>query len=352
MKDLYRRNKLRPRESDRVEIHNCAGSDADKEAAFTILLNDEKKAEYDRVHTTLSNIGYVRRHLGLGGKSNWRLRYDDFLHPVEPETRRRSQARRSGPTLARKGAFASLFSWPVVTFALLTLLPVVYLALVYGDQDKVALEEGFDTRMHTVGSQVAVYPTPDTASASVMQLEQFHDVTVDPQQSTRRWAYVRLGDERAGYVLKQELAEGSGETAQVAKCREYGTWRPENGQHLDSGRTGKNTLIVVNPPGKDALVKLKDHEGNTEVFFYVRGGETAMVDTIPEGRFQFQYAVGENYSPNCGRFLDNMQAMLDPKFMTFSADASSGNAAGASSVATHTLKTGTYNHSVISNRAF
>lgn len=350
MKDLYRRNKLRPRESDRVEIHNCAGSDADKEAAFTILLNDEKKVQYDRVHSTLSNIGYVRRHLGLGGKSNWRVRYGDFLHPVEPEVRQSRQSRRTGPTLASKGAFASLSSWPVVTFALLTLLPLAYLALVYGDQDKVALDQGFDKRMHTKGSQVAVYAIPDTASPSVMQLEAFRDVTLDPQQSTSRWAYVRLGDERVGYVLRQELAEGSGETAKIARCREYGTWRPENGQHLDSGRTGKNTLIVVNPPGKDALVKLKDHEGNTEVFFYVRGGETAIVETIPEGRFQFQYAVGENYSPNCGRFLDNMQAMLDPKFMTFSA--SNGHPAGASSVATHTLKTGTYNHNIISNSSF
>lgn len=349
MRDLYRRNKLRPRESDRVEIHNCAGSDADKEAAFTVLLNAEKKAEYDRAHTTLSNIGYVRRHLGLGGKSNWRLRYDDFLHPAEADPPRSTSKARKPAPVPKSGA-ALLLSWPVVSFALLILLPLAYLALVYGDQDKIALDQSFDKRMHTVSSQVAVYPTPDTDSARLMELEEFRDLTLDPEQSTSRWAYVQVGEEGAGYVLREALAAGSGEAGQVARCREYGIWRPENEQHLGSGRTGKNTLIVVNPPGKDALVKLKDHEGSTEVFFYVRGGETAMVETIPEGRFQFQYAVGDNYSPNCGRFLDNMQTTLDPKFMTFSA--SNSGPAGASSVATHTLKTGTYDHSIISNRSF
>lgn len=346
MKDLYRRNKLRPRASDRVEIHNCAGSEEDKEAAFTILLNEQKKAEYDRVYTSLIRIGYIRRHLGLGGRSNWRIRYDDFLHPAEPDARRVSKPRKSGAA-SKVGAI----TWPVVLFALMVLLPWVYLALMHGDQGKVALGQGLERRsMHTVSSNVAVHAVPDTASASVAELPKFWDVAIDPRRSSRRWAYVQLGDDGAGYVLKQHLAPGSGEVAQVAKCREYGFARPENGQHLDSGKAGKNTLIVVNPPGQDAAIKLKDHEGNTEVFFYVRGGEAATVETIPDGRFQFQYAVGDNYSPACGRFLDNMQAMLDPKFMTFGSGGSGPT--GVDSVATQTLKTGTFDHSIIANRAF
>ncbi|MEX1033494.1 MAG: SH3 domain-containing protein [Cellvibrionaceae bacterium] len=347
MKDLYRRNNLRPRETNRVKIHNCDGNEADKDAAFTILLNQDKKAEYDRVHATLSAIGYVRRHLGLVGKSNWRKRYGDFLATnVDAD---RSEPRR-GPKQAKKVVVEALLSWPVVGLVLLSLVPLAYFSLLHGERGDATFLPDDDRPMYVTSSNVQVHAAPDPQAPSMATLNEFQDVEVDSEQSTGRWAYVRLDDARGGYVLKQNLARGSGEPAQTAKCREYGVWRPESGQHLATGRTGSNTLIVVNPPGLDALVKLKDHEGNTEVFFYVRGGETVTVDAIPDGRFQLQYAIGENYSPACGRFVDNMQAKLDPEFMTF-ANTSQG-LTRQTSTATRTLKSGAFNFSAISNRTF
>lgn len=81
MKDLYWRNHLRPRETDPRRIHDSDGSPEDQAAAFAILLNPRKKGQYDRAHAMLSQIGYVRRHLGLEERSGWQRYHGDFLRP-------------------------------------------------------------------------------------------------------------------------------------------------------------------------------------------------------------------------------------------------------------------------------
>lgn len=122
MKDLYRRNRLRPRESNRLRIHNADGNDEDREAAFTVLLNERKKREYDRVHATLSKVGYIRRHLGLGGRSSWRRHYEDFLQPLEEETRVRPRRKRSLVRIARRLFAISGWALPLL---ILTLSPLI-----------------------------------------------------------------------------------------------------------------------------------------------------------------------------------------------------------------------------------
>lgn len=126
MKDLYWRNGLRPRESDRVKIHGARGSDAEREAAFTILLNDEKKLEYDSAHRALSRVGYLRRHLGLTGKGNWRATYGDFLEPMK-------EGDLGSPSMvSRKKGWspARLMGWLLITLLILgLLLPLLYLLL-------------------------------------------------------------------------------------------------------------------------------------------------------------------------------------------------------------------------------
>jgi hypothetical protein len=344
MKDLYRRNKLRPRETDPIKIHNCEGCDEDKEAAFTILLNADKKAHYDRVHVTLSTIGHIRRHLGLAGKSNWRTHYADFLHPPEPVAGRPKPRKLTSIHIQ----FPPFLNWPLLILAVISLLPLGYLALVHGDQEKVAPAQGFSVPMYALSAGVPVHATPDVTSARLAELAKYQDVNTDPQQSTHQWTYVQLDNKSAGYVLKKHLAPGSGEAAQVDECRQHGLQRPQSGQHLAAGKTGRHVLVVVNPSSKDALIKLKDHEGNTQVFFYVRGGQAVTVPTIPEGRFQLQYALGENYSRACGRFLDAMRAYFDPRFVTFSTRAEGLDGA----IMTRTLKTTTYAGSGIPNSAF
>lgn len=124
MKDLYWRNGLHPREEDRVKIHAANGADEDREAAFAILLNVKKKAEYDAAHLALSRIGYLRRHIGLAGGNNWRAKYGDFLEPAKEgfTSSLPTEQKKPGLRLAR------LVGWFVVLLLCLALLlPLAYL---------------------------------------------------------------------------------------------------------------------------------------------------------------------------------------------------------------------------------
>lgn len=347
MKDLYRRNKLAPRESDRIRIHNSEGSEEDKEAAFTILLNPRKKAEYDRAHATLSHIGYLRRHLGLGGKSGWRIHHSDFLDPPEPPSVRRRKPRRTvTPKAPRRARRLRPMVWLVLV--VMAVAPLVYLAWPTAEHPERAVRPSFSRPVFVVLDQAALHVRADRQSAVLAKLDEFQDLAANPEYSGGRWAHVRVNAQLAGYVRSEAIAPGSGDEAQVAKCRLYGSWRPESGQHLGAGKSGNHRFVVVNPPGTDALVKLKDHEGRTQVFFYVRGGETVTLGNVPEGRYQLHYALGENYSPACGRFLDEMQAVMESRFITFGGVGEGGSGP----VLTRTLKSGMYKLSSVENRLF
>lgn len=358
MKDLYRRNKLRPRESDPVKIHNSAGSEEDQEAAYTILLNPERKAHYDRVHTTLSQIGYVRRHLGLAGKSDWRARHGDFLSQHEVPAVRPARTRKAFrlprwhlPHLPAI-PWTSLVTWPLMVAAFFSLLPLVYLILLH--DPGAVIPDAPDSRaslsVYTVSPQVPVRAGPDNNAAQLTELPEFFELRMYPHQTTPDWALVQVDAERSGWVRRNELAAGSAEAAQLEKCRQYGLWRPQTGQHLASGKTGVHTLVVANPSAQDALVKLKDHEGRTQVFFYVRGGDTAEVASIPEGRFQLQYAIGSDFSPACGRFLSRMQSVQESRFVTFSKRADEGSE--HATAVTRILRARGENLTVIPNQSF
>lgn len=333
MKDLYRRNKLAPREGDPVKINNCSGSEEDREAAFHILLNPERKALYDRSHAALSHIGYIRRQLGLAGKDNWRVRYGDFCEPAHPAPlRKRPRRRLRLPGLRLPRRLAVLLTWPMALLASLSLLPLVWLGFSHQAEwrsDKQAVLRPALQVMHVAAGRAPVLAQANPEAAQLAELEEFDDLRVDPLLSTEDWIHVLLSGNDSGYVSRQLLAPGSGEQAQVVKCRRYGNWRPESGQHLATGTSGGHRLVIDNPQPRDALVKLRDHEGNTEAFFYVRAGESATVDTVPEGRFQLSYAFGINFSPPCGRFLDYMQAVQERSFITFSRSAGKlGRASG------------------------
>lgn len=121
MKDLYWRNGLRPRETDRVKIHEAAGLEEDRGAAFAILLNAAKKAQYDSAHLALNRVGYLRRHMGLAGRANWRLHYGDFLEPAKDDLASHSRA-------AKPRHKARIIGWCLILLLVLALLlPLAYL---------------------------------------------------------------------------------------------------------------------------------------------------------------------------------------------------------------------------------
>jgi len=78
MKDLYRRLGVN-RTATHAELEEALGQNRDMAAYATVLLNEQKRAVYDRAHSALTTIGVLRQRLGLDPDRSWFVdQYADF----------------------------------------------------------------------------------------------------------------------------------------------------------------------------------------------------------------------------------------------------------------------------------
>jgi hypothetical protein len=113
MKDLYARLNVPPSASEdelAAALEKCPGM----QSVTPILLDRNKRARYDRAHTTLKSIGVLRHHLRLDTGESWfRDNCPDFVPghkpartPAEPRagTSAAPPAREPGATAPRAQA--------------------------------------------------------------------------------------------------------------------------------------------------------------------------------------------------------------------------------------------------------
>lgn len=173
--------------------------------------------------------------------------------------------------------------------------------------------------MHVTAKALNVRAQPNTQAKIVGRFIRYQDI-YQLTSPNLGWAYVRdRSSQIKGYVSTKYIDQGSGWSAWLRACRATGITRPRNGHVLTKPGYGKHSLVVNNSPGADALVKLKDVSGQTIISMYVRAGQTAKVN-VPDGRYQFQYASGKEFSRSCGRFLVDMVASKDPNYQDFVAE--------------------------------
>lgn len=70
MKDLYARFKI-DREASTAVLSGKLKDLSEAKPYAPVLLNEEKRALYDRTHATLKAIGLLRHRLGLDSDSSW-----------------------------------------------------------------------------------------------------------------------------------------------------------------------------------------------------------------------------------------------------------------------------------------
>ncbi len=99
-------------------------------------------------------------------------------------------------------------------------------------------------------------------------------------------------------------------------CKSARQSRPANGRIISQSLLGSHTLLVRNQ-STDALIKLKGYRGVDILDLFVRGGQTASINTTPDGTYRFQYAIGDGYLPACVKFSRNMVAFEDPSNTQF-----------------------------------
>lgn len=308
MKDLYRRNQLKPLESDVVKINNShSDNPEDGEAAFAILLNSDRKKEYDKVYKAVTTIGQLRAHFGINNLNGWRHSYTDFaFDKIEEKIDETSEIddKVDNLTVNPKKHVSRTMMFGGAAMVLVMVL------LFFVDESEQADARNFVedqiVLMHAVADQIPIYMAEDINSPQIGMLNQFGDINVNFSRNSNDWYSVTIRDQ-VGYVKKQLLQEGSGENAHVEYCQQLGVANLEHGNRLLVTDTGTHTLIVMNPPGDDAVVKLKGENRHEVLSYFLKGGQSITLDNVPQGDFEFVYATGRNFSLPCGRFLENMK---------------------------------------------
>lgn len=335
MKDLYRRNNLEACESDPVKIHNCeGGSDAEKDAAYTILLNENKKIEYDRVYNALQTIGYIRGHFDLSKTSNWHRQYSDFVRRENESIAPKKETIRKVPQQKADGEPSEnlhrRMPWIYTAIAGVLALIFAYSSLDGETNSNTANET---VLMHANKDLKATIKT-DPESKVLKGFGKYDDVTMYTEQTNSNWVRLDLGGYQ-GFVPRDQLREGGGEDAYIKNCAAMGAAsRPKNGTHFIPYSKGDYVLVVVNPPGADAIVKLTNGRGKEIGMFYIRGGSTVTLDNFPDESFRILYAHGTDYSASCERFLSKMIVMKERDFQSL------GRGSSAQFSRTYTLRGG------------
>lgn len=84
MKDLYRKLEIEPA-ATKDEIAAALEAHPDLQAYSAILLDEDKRSRYDRVHDVLKVIGTLRFKLGLDKSDTWFItHYSDFAIMPKP----------------------------------------------------------------------------------------------------------------------------------------------------------------------------------------------------------------------------------------------------------------------------
>lgn len=166
----------------------------------------------------------------------------------------------------------------------------------------------------TVVDSANVRARPSTSSAVVAKLPALTKVSA--RQPSGEWVQIRFesdGQWNEGFVARRLLQFGDESSVRIAYCEPE---HPRSGAVLTQSERGPHS-INVRAGSKDVVVKLKSKAGRTALAFYVRSGESATIDSVPEGQYRVMFATGKRYSRKCGVFLDDMEVQQDPNFATF-----------------------------------
>lgn len=93
--------------------------------------------------------------------------------------------------------------------------------------------------------------------------------------------------------------------------------RPHNGYIFFQNGCGGHHLVINNGRCRDAIVKLRHPSGRAVLSFYVRSGESVTIETVPEGNYQIQFALGSSYARGRGRFTGGMETLSFPNINQF-----------------------------------
>jgi hypothetical protein len=119
---------------------------------------------------------------------------------------------------------------------------------------------------------------------------------------------VLVADRPDGYIDASHLAPGNAEAARRAYCSYNAGPPPYDGELLDRTGFGGGRLRLDNRSVQPAVVKLRDASGTVALSVFLAPGGHANVESVPEGPYRAEFALGELWSRACGSFAAGMRA--------------------------------------------
>ena len=315
MKNLYKQARLKLFEDDPVMLSEAAKAcenGADREAIEGILCIPERKAVYDRTVRTIHLVAMIQRNASIEPGS-FDAVCTEFTGSVAGKSPNEAQATTGRPTRLATG-FILFFILLIVFFAILLsqretddveiIVPSEELDQA-NEQTKTDQIETWQERYYVTAQTLNVRSSPGIGRKIVAKVTRFDDLQVQRPLQSNTWAKVTTEDGIEGYVSINFIALGRGATAYQEYCTRSVT-RVSTGHTFEKPADGRHSLNLESPANHDIAASLINKEGRTVFFGYVRAGEAYRFDNIPSGPFRFRFALGKNFSADCGLFTENM----------------------------------------------
>jgi curved DNA-binding protein CbpA len=116
------------------------------------------------------------------------------------------------------------------------------------------------------------------------------------------------GEHTTGFVQAQHLSPGNRVVARQAYCTYYAGAAPFDGEILQRGVSGKDSLQVENHSVQPAVLRLRTHTGALAVSVFLAPGGQAELEWLPAGELRQEIAIGELWSRACNSFVAGMRA--------------------------------------------
>jgi len=331
MKNLYKRARLKLFEDDPVTLSKAARAcenEADRKAVEGILCIPERKAVYDRTIRTIHLIAMVQPNASIDLVKSDAV-CTEFTGSVAEEPPNEAQATTDRPTRLATGL--------ILFFVLLIVFAAILLSQrETGDVEIIAPSEELDQAneqtktdriktwqelYYVTAETLNVRSSPGAGGNIVAQVTRFDDLQVQRPLESNTWAKVTTEDGIEGYVSINFIALGRGAPAYQEYCTRSVT-RVSTGHTFEKPADGRHSLNLESPANYDIAARLINQKGQTVFFGYVRAGEAYTFDNIPSGLYQFRFALGKNFSADCGLFTENMivhendnPVLFDPTLM-------------------------------------
>jgi hypothetical protein len=315
MKNLYKQARLKLFEDDPVMLSEAAKAcenGADREAIEGILCIPERKAVYDRTVRTIHLVAMIQRNASIEPGS-FDAVCTEFTGSVAGKSPNEAQATTGRPTRLATG-FILFFILLIVFVAILLsqretddveiIVPSEELDQA-NEQTKTDQIETWQERYYVTAQTLNVRSSPGIGRKIVAKVTRFDDLQVQRPLQSNTWAKVTTEDGIEGYVSINFIALGRGATAYQEYCTRSVT-RVSTGHTFEKPADGRHSLNLESPANHDIAASLINKEGRTVFFGYVRAGEAYRFDNIPSGPFRFRFALGKNFSADCGLFTENM----------------------------------------------